>query len=59
MFKVKHSPVLVNISDLLNLKNNQYNLRNVDFELPSFEAIKFGRNGTSHLVEATTPFEND
>ena len=33
-FKVKHSLVTVNISDLFNLKNTQYNLRNSDFELP-------------------------
>ena len=56
MFKVKHILVPVNISDLFNLKNTQYNLRNSDFELPRFETVRFGRNsikyyGTSQLVE--------
>ena len=61
MFKVKHILVPVNISDLFNLKNTQYNLRNSDFELPRFETVRFGRNsikyyGTSQLVEvAKTP----
>ena len=39
-FKVKHSLVTVNISDLFNLKNTQYNLRNSDFELPRFETVR-------------------
>ena len=49
MFKVKHSLVPVNISDLFNLKNTQYNLRNSDFELPRFETIKFGRNSIKYM----------
>ena len=44
MFKVKHSLVPVNISDLFNIKNTQYNLRNSDFEPPRFETVRFGRN---------------
>ena len=39
MFKVKHSLVPVNISDLFNLKNTQYNLRNSELELPRFETL--------------------
>jgi len=49
MFKSKHSLVPVNISDLINFKNTQYNLRNSDFELPRFETIKFGRNSIKHM----------
>ena len=37
MFKVKHSLVPVNISDLFNLKNTQYNLWNSDFKLPKIQ----------------------
>ena len=64
MFKVKLSLVPVNISDLFNLKNTQYNLRISNFELPRFETIKFGKKfnkiyGTSHLVEATKTLKND
>ena len=44
MFKVKHSFAPVNISDLFNLKNTQYNLQNSGFALPRFETIKLGRN---------------
>ena len=44
MFKVEHSLVPVNISDLFNIKNTQYNLQNIDFELPRFETVRFGRN---------------
>ena len=39
MFKVEHNLVPVNISDLFNANNTQYNLRNIDFELPRFETI--------------------
>ena len=49
MFKVKHSIVPVNISDLFNFKKTQYNLRNNDFELPRFETIKFGRNSLKYM----------
>ena len=49
MFKVKHSLVPVNISDIFNLKNTQYNLRNSDFELPRFETVRFGRNSIKYM----------
>ena len=49
MFKVKHSPVPVNISDLFNIKNTQYKLRNSDFELPRFETVRFGRNSIKYM----------
>ena len=49
MFKVKHSLVPVNISDLFNVKNTQYNLRNSDFELPRFETVRFGRNSIKYM----------
>ena len=49
MFKVKHSLVPVNISDLFNLKSTQYNLRNSDFELPRFETVRFGRNSIKYM----------
>ena len=48
-FKVKHSLVPVNISDLFNLKNTQYNLRKCDFELPRFETVRFGRNSVKYM----------
>ena len=44
MFKVKHSLVPVNISDLFNLKNTQYNVRNSDLQLP-----RFGRNSIKYM----------
>ena len=49
MFKVKHSLVPVNISDLFNLKNTQYNLRNDDFKLPRFETVRFGKNSIKYV----------
>ena len=49
MFKVKHSLIPVNTSEFFNSKNTQYNLRNSNFELPRFEAIKFGRNSIGHM----------
>ena len=49
MFKVKHSPVPVNISDLFNIKNTQYKLRNSDFEPPRFETVRFGRNSLKYM----------
>ena len=49
MFKIKHSLVPVNISDLFNLKNTQYNLQNSDFELPRFETVRFGRNSIKYM----------
>ena len=49
MFKVKHSPVTVNISDLFNIKNTQYKLRNSDVELPRFETVRFGRNSIKYM----------
>ena len=49
MFKVKHSLVPVNISDLFDLKSTQYNLRNSDFKLPKFEMIKFGRKSIRYM----------
>ena len=49
MFKVKHSLVPVNIPDLFNLKNSQYNVRNSDFQLPGFETVRFGRNSTKYM----------
>ena len=49
MFKVKHSLVPANISDLFNLKKTQYNLRNSDFELPRFETVRFGRNSVRYM----------
>ena len=49
MFKVKHSLVPVNISDLFNVKNTQYNLRNSDFELPRFKTVRFGRNSIKYM----------
>ena len=48
-FKVKHSLVPVNISDLFNLKNTQYNLSKSNFELPRFETVRFGRNSIKYL----------
>ena len=56
MFKVKHTLVPMNVSDLFNVENTQYNLRNSDFEQPRFETVRCGRNtikiyGTCHLVE--------
>ena len=49
MFKVKHSLVPVNISDLFNLKNTQCYLWNSDFELPRFETVRFGRNSMKYM----------
>ena len=51
MFKVKHSLVPVNISDLFNLKNTQYtcNLQNSDFELPRFKTVRVGRNSIKYM----------
>ena len=49
MFKIKHSLVLVNISDLFNLKITQYKLRNTDFEPPRFETVRFGRNSIKYM----------
>ena len=49
MFKVKHSLVPANISDLFFLKNTQYNLWNSDFELPRFETVRFGRNSIKYM----------
>ena len=49
MFKVKHSLVPVNISDIFNLKNTQYNLRNSDFELPRYETVRFGSNSIKYM----------
>ena len=49
MFKVKHSLVPVNIFDLFNLKNTQYNLRNSDFKLPRFETVRVGRNSIKFM----------
>ena len=49
MFKVKHSLVPMNISDLFNLKKIQYNLRNNDFELPRFGTVRFGRNSIKYM----------
>ena len=49
MFKVKHSLVPANISDLFILKNTQYNLWNSDFELPRFETVRFGRNSIKYM----------
>ena len=49
MFKVKHSLVPVNIPDLFNLKNTQYNVRNSDFQLPGFETVRFGRNSIKYM----------
>ena len=48
-FKVKHSLEPVNISDLFNLKNTQYNLRNSDFELQRFKTVRFGRNTINYM----------
>ena len=48
-FKVKHSLISVNISDLFNLKNTQYNLRKCDFELPRFETVRFGRTSIKYM----------
>ena len=39
----------VNISDLFNFKNTEYNLRNIHFELPRFETINFGRNSIKNM----------
>ena len=49
MFKVKNSLVPVNISDIFNLKNTQYNLRNRGFELPRFYMVRFGRNSIKYV----------
>jgi len=60
MFKVKHSLVPVNISDLFNFKNAQYNLQNSEFELSRFETIKFGRNSIKYmgpLISSRLPLE--
>ena len=46
MFKVKHSLIPVNISDLFDLKSTQYDLRNSDLELPRFET---GRNSIKYM----------
>ena len=48
----------MNVSDLFNLKNTQYNLRNSDFELPRFETVRFGRNTIKYmrpLIWSTLP----
>ena len=65
MFKVKHSLIPVNIFDLFNLKNTEYNLRNSDSELPRFETIRVGRNSIKfmgplmHLVKVAKTLKND
>ena len=40
MFKVEHNLVPVNISDLFNAKNTQYNLQKIDFKLANQRAWK-------------------
>ncbi|PFX25761.1 HORMA domain-containing protein 1 [Stylophora pistillata] len=50
MFKVKHSLVPENISDLFDIKNTQYNLRTSDFELPRFETVRFGAMATAQAM---------
>ena len=49
MFKVKHSLEPVNIFDLFNLKNTQYNLQNSDFKLPRFKTVRVGRNSIKFM----------
>ena len=39
----------MNISDLFNLKNTQYNLQNGDFKLPRFKTVRFGRNSIKYM----------
>ena len=36
-------------SQLFNAKNTQYNLRNNDFELPTFETVRCGRHSVKYL----------
>ena len=39
----------MNISDLFNLKNTQYNLQNSDLKLPRFETVRFGRVSIKYM----------
>ena len=52
MYKVKDSMATSFLCDLLSLSNKKYNLRNSDFDLPSFKTVRFKK--TFDYVLGTT-----
>ena len=44
MYKVKNNQCPKYISDLFNMNTSGYALRNVDFSIPRFNTVKFGRH---------------
>ena len=49
MYKVKDSKAPSFLCDLFSLSNKKYNLRNSDFDLPSFKTVKFGKHSITFL----------
>ena len=49
MYKVKDSKAPSFLCDLFSLSNKKYNLRNSDFDLPSFKTVRFGKQSIAYL----------
>ena len=48
--KVKNGPLCPRyVNDLFHTHNNNYNLRNVDFKVPSFNTITYGKHSRKHF----------
>ena len=49
MYNMKHSMAHSYLCDLFSLSNKKYNLRNSDFNLPSFRTVRFGKHSIRYL----------
>ena len=49
MYKVKYGLVPSNVVDIFSVKSSKYHLRNMDFHLPRFNSVRYGKHSTRYF----------
>ena len=49
MYKVKYGLVSRNVVDIFGVKSSKYHLRNMDFHLPRFNSVRYGKHSIRYF----------
>ena len=48
-YKVKHGSVPSYVADIFSVKSSKYHLRNMDFHLPRFNSVRYGKHAIRYF----------
>ena len=49
MYKVEYGLVPSNVFDIFSVKSSKYHLRNMDFHLPRFNSVRYGKHSIRYF----------